>query len=64
MRTACRAIGTVAIAATVVGAALVAVNPHTARACTCPPPTGDADDVAVAFVGGQWRKTTPMLARK
>lgn len=51
MRTAFRAIGTVAIAATVVSAALVAVNPRTARACICGPPTGDADDVAVAFVG-------------
>lgn len=51
MRTAFRAIGTVAIAATVVGAALVAVNPRTARACTCLPSTGDVDDVAIAFVG-------------
>ena len=41
----------VALAATVVGAALVAVAPRTAHACVCPPPTGGPDDVDVAFVG-------------
>ena len=51
MRTVSRAIGVFALTATVVGAVLVALNPHTARACTCLPSTGDVDDVAVAFVG-------------